>query len=385
MRLHEPDPAVEAELAALDAALRGEAVEPEHADLAALVEDVRAQRPPMNPAFAARLEERVASSFGEDEPAPERPARRWQAWRPALALAVVTCVAAVVVLPAVLVGEDEKLTVSEAPSAVEEGVAETDRLSQGESRERLEENPQDLAGEPLPAPGAPDRAVERITGLTLTAPDAEVQTITNGAIAVADRVEGFVETSTVDVGEGRATADLTLRVPVDRADDALAALSRLADVRERTQQTTDLTESLGSTQERLEDARATRDGLRNALEDADSAEEVTDLRERLEKARARVRTLGGELASFEERTSLATIDVEVRGTGGPPATQDADDGAWTLGDALDDALDVLRVAAGVAIVALAAAVPLAVVLGLAVLTIGLVRRRARERALDAAA
>ncbi|MDQ3093410.1 MAG: DUF4349 domain-containing protein [Actinomycetota bacterium] len=192
-------------------------MEPEHADLAALVEDVRAQRPPMNPAFAARLEERVASSFGEDEPAPERPARRWQAWRPALALAVVTCVAAVVVLPAVLVGEDEKLTVSEAPSAVEEGVAETDRLSQGESRERLEENPQDLAGESLPAPGAPDRAVERITGLTLTAPDAEVQSIANGAIA---RVEGFVETSTVDVGEGRATADLTLRVPADRGDDA---------------------------------------------------------------------------------------------------------------------------------------------------------------------
>lgn len=385
MRLHEPNPAVEAELAALDAALRGEAVEPEHADLAALVEDVRAQRPPMNPAFAARLEERVASSFGEDEPAPERPARRWQAWRPALALAVVTCVAAVVVLPAVLVGEDEKLTVSEAPSAVEEGVAETDRLSQGESRERLEENPQDLAGESLPAPGAPGRAVERITGLTLTGPDAEVQTITNGAIAVADRVEGFVETSTVDVGEGRATADLTLRVPVDRADDALAALSRLTDVRERTQQTTDLTESLDSTQERLEDARATRDGLRNALEDADSAEEVNDLRERLEEARARVRTLGGELASFEERTSLATIDVEVRGTGGPPATQDADDGAWTLGDALDDALDVLRVAAGVAIVALAAAVPLAVMLGLAVVTVGLARRRVRERALDAAA
>jgi len=98
-----------------------------------------------------------------------------------------------------------------------------------------------------------------------------------------------------------------------------------------------------------------------------------------------VRTLGGELASFEERTSLATLDVEVRGTGGPPATQDADDGAWTLGDALDDALDVLRVAAGVAIVALAAAVPLAVMLGLAVVTVGLARRRVRERALDAAA
>ena len=386
MRLHEPDPAVEAELAALDAALRGEAVEPDHADLAALVADVREQRPALDPAFAARLEERVASGFVEDGPARERPARRWRAWRPALALAVVTCVAAVVVLPTVLVGEDEERTVSEVPGGLAEGGgAEEGGAAADPSRAIDEEAGPSPSDDSLPAPGAPGRAVERITGLTLTGPDAEVQTITNGAIAVADRVEGFVETSTVDVGEGRATADLTLRVPVDRADDALAALSRLADVRERTQQTTDLTESLDSTGERLEDARATRDGLRNALEDADSSDEVTDLRERLEEARDQVRTLGGDLASLEERTSLATINVEVRGTGGPPATQDDDGGAWTPGDALDDALDVLRVAAGVAIVALAAAVPLAVVLGLAVLAVGLTRRRVRERALDAAA
>ncbi|MCP9488758.1 MAG: DUF4349 domain-containing protein [Solirubrobacteraceae bacterium MAG38_C4-C5] len=381
MRQHEPDPAVEA---ALDAALRGDAVEPDHADLAALVAHVRAQRPAMDPAFAAALEERVASGFAADEPAPQLPARRWRAWRPAVAVAVAASLAAVVVLPTVL-GEDDELTVSEAPSAMEEGGGQAGGGGEEPSRAENQADVQSSSDDALPAPDAPGRAVERITGLTLTGPDATVQSIANEAIAVADRVEGFVETSTVDVGEGRATADLTLRVPTDRADDALAALSRLADVRERTQQTTDLTESLDSTQERLEDARATRDGLRNALEEASSAEEVTDLRERLEEARARVRTLGGERAGLRERTSLATIDVEVRGTGGPPATQDDEGGAWTPGDALDDALDVLRVAAGVAIVALAAAVPLAVVLGLAVLTVGLFRRRVRERALDAAA
>ncbi|MDQ3768686.1 MAG: DUF4349 domain-containing protein [Actinomycetota bacterium] len=379
MRLHDPDPAVERELAALDAALRGDALEPEHADLAALVDDVRTQRPAMDPAFAARLEERVAGGFVEAQPTPQRPPRPRRAWRPALALVIVGSLAAVVVLPNMLGGEDAERTLSQAPGAAEQGA----RPAQ-ENQALPEREAEDLSAAPLPAPGAPGRAVERTTGLTLTGPDTEVQSITNGVIAVADRVEGYVETSIVDVGEGRATADLTLRVPVDRADDALAALSRLGDVRERTQQTTDLTDSLDSTRERLEDARATREGLRNALEEADTAKEITDLRERLEEARARVRALGGELASLEERTSLATIDVGVRGNGGPPADEE-DGGAWTPGDALGDALDVLRVAAGVAIVALAAAVPLGAVLGLAFMAVRLARRRARERALGPAA
>lgn len=380
MRTHEPDPAVLEELAALDAGLRGEPVAPEHADLAALAREVRAGRPRIDPGFAALLEERVAAGFAEDGGGVPRgtTSRLRRAWRPAAALLAVA-LAAVVVLPAVLGGEDEQTAV-DTPQAARPGSPE-----QGAGAQLLQDGgagrATDGAAE-LAVPEAPGRAVERITGLTLAVPDAEVQDTADGAIAVADRVEGFVETSTVDVGPGRATASLTLRVPDDRVDDALAALSRLGDVRERTQQTTDLTESLDSTQERLDDARATRDGLRNALRDAETAREVTDLRERLEEARSRVRRLGGELAGLRERTSLATIDVAVQGTGGSPS-EGEDGGAWTPGDALGDALDVLRVTAGVAIVALAAAVPAVILLGLAALLVVATRRRVRERALDA--
>ena len=59
MRRHEPtlDPAVAAELEALEAALAGDpAAEPE---LAALVRDVRAEAPTMAPDFRARLDGRV--------------------------------------------------------------------------------------------------------------------------------------------------------------------------------------------------------------------------------------------------------------------------------------------------------------------------------------
>ena len=63
MRRREPtlDPAVAAELEALEAALAGDpAAEPE---LAALVRDVRAETPAMEQSFRARLDQRVERGF----------------------------------------------------------------------------------------------------------------------------------------------------------------------------------------------------------------------------------------------------------------------------------------------------------------------------------
>ena len=59
-----------------------------------------------------------------------------------------------------------------------------------------------------------------------------------------------------------------------------------------------------------------------------------------------------------------------------------DDGAWTPGDAARDALRVLEVAAGVALVVLALAVPLALLAALAMVSARWATRRRRERALD---
>ena len=57
------DPAVAAELEALEAALAGDpAAEPE---LVALVRDVRAQAPTMDPGFRARLDDRVERGFAK--------------------------------------------------------------------------------------------------------------------------------------------------------------------------------------------------------------------------------------------------------------------------------------------------------------------------------
>ena len=64
---------------------------------------------------------------------------------------------------------------------------------------------------------------------------------------------------------------------------------------------------------------------------------------------------------------------------------DEDGGAWTPGDAFDDALRVLEVAAGVAVIAAAIAAPAALIAWLLGWPArrGVTRRR-RERALDMA-
>ena len=68
----------------------------------------------------------------------------------------------------------------------------------------------------------------------------------------------------------------------------------------------------------------------------------------------------------------------------PRAGSDDDGGAWTPGDAFDDALRVLEVVAGVARHRVAVLLPFALVWLLAWLGRRTVVRRRRERALDMA-
>ncbi len=82
-----------------------------------------------------------------------------------------------------------------------------------------------------------------------------------------------------------------------------------------------------------------------------------------------------ELESIARRARFARVSVTVEGDGG------TDDG-WSLGDAADDALDVLRTVAGVALVSLAVLLPLLVIGAIAWIVARGAARRRRERALD---
>jgi hypothetical protein len=353
------DPAVAAELQALEAALAGDpAAEPE---LAALVRDVRAQAPVMEPGFRARLDERVESGFAK----PPRERRR-RTLVPALGVA--GCVLAAIVAVALTggggSGSDQASTSGGA--AVE---SQSDAAKSGS------------AGAAAPSvAGAPStRRVERTTRLELTTTD--VQGAADGVVRATQASGGYVQSSQVASGDGNGSAAFVLRVPTSRLDDAVARLSKLGHVRSLQQSAQDITGAYDSAAARLAEAKAERRALLRALAKASTTEEISSLRARIADNRREIQRYQAQFNAVRNRANYATVAVDV--TGRPHKSQPAPGGgSWTPGDAARDAVRVLEVSAGVALVGLAVLVPLALLGAAGGLAAGAYRRRRREVALQ---
>jgi len=123
--------------------------------------------------------------------------------------------------------------------------------------------------------------------------------------------------------------------------------------------------------------------LRNRLAHASTDEQTASLRGRLARAEQRLRSRERQVAQLSRQTSYATLEVNIRGNRRSGAAA-APAGRWTPGDAVHDAGRVLEVVAGVAVIAAAVALPIAL---LALVAVGLERlltKRRRERALEMA-
>jgi len=405
------------ELDALDRALSGEPVDPALRELEELVRAVRATAPEMSPGFAARLEEEVRTGFPTStEPPPLRErrvfaGRRWMLLPAAGSLAAVL-VALVIVLGADRSQEirsfsaDEKAIPAQAEEAGPAAGTATDSAGgaggAGASADR--------AAAPSPSPPPPPsarssappvgqaqpadpstaaitparkRQVERNAVLALRVPENRFERTTDAVIATVSRFDGIVAGSQIgasDFAGGEASFDL--RIPTERLDRALAALSRLGHVTERNQSLQDITASFTSVQERLTDARAERRGLLRALGRATTQNQVASIKAQLRTVSSRISGLKGELSSLRRRADLSRVDLTVRG--GAASDEGGGGGTWTPGDAAGDALRVIELLAGVTLVALAVLGPLGLITAAVVLVVRGGRRRRRESALDPA-
>ena len=107
--------------------------------------------------------------------------------------------------------------------------------------------------------------------------------------------------------------------------------------------------------------------------------ETESIRARLEIVSREIAAARRVLRRVNNEANFADVSVAL-----VPRAGDVDEGAWTPGDAFDDALRVLEVAAGVALLATAVLLPFAFLWLLAWLGRRAVVRRRRERALDMA-
>jgi hypothetical protein len=409
MRLRDEDtldPQVEREIAAIDAALAGRAVDPDLADLADLAAALAEMRATPEAEFAAELDARAAAGFDGGASLPARLFERFRSGprsRQLLPVAA-SALAAIVVATAVVSidggGGGEEPTTLLAPggegssgAAAAEGAAPAPERrveelrakgtvpSAAAARGALLDRIQRPPIGPF-ASGERRRFVERSAQITLGTEPERVQDIAEDVLGVVARYEGIVLSSSVSQGgEGEAGAGFDLLIPSRSLDEALADLSTIAELRSREESTLDITAPTVTVQERLQDARAEVEGLLKQLADADTDEERAAVKAQLAFQRQRVAGLRATRNALERRANLARVSLAIV-TGDDDVLGSGDDDQWTIGDAFDDAGRILGVAAGVTLIALAVLAPIALLFALALIGRRAWVRAGRERALE---
>ena len=376
-------------------------IEREFADL---VEILREDRAEIRPHFARELDSKVAAGFPRES--------RWRRLftaNPMLVpgVAASTLLALVVSVAMLSGGDGMDGDMGESSSGANHGVEssgsaaqvtedttgaggqdESAQPNQYSAKARRAPKPQPATASPPVAGGGSPRSDNRqgriqetSASLVLGAKPGGIQSVADEVVAVTDRHRGFVMSSSVDVVDGGGGAAFQLRVPSERLKAALADLSKIADVRERREAAQDITREFVSARSRLADARADRKGLLRRLARAATDFERESLKLQLRDVGNRIAAAKTDLARVSNRANYSNISVNI--VGDPAAGAEEDDGTWSPGDAANDALRVLEVAAGVLLIALAVGLPLALLAGLALILARLTQRRRRERLLDA--
>ena len=418
-RTGEPDPQAERELEAIDRTLAGQSVDPDLAGWAELAEMLSEERPELDPDsdWASELDERVEQRF------PRRPgegprgvAALW-AWidnampqrlSPAVAGFAVLAVVAVVATVTLSTGDDESgdsgsvrsldgglssldresveqmptTTDDSAPAVPEAGgaaaptdIPDVDNADLGEAL-----NEAGGAQDPI-APGTDNRRVDRDVTMTLATPPDDVNATSDEAIAITRELDGIVATSNVSTGGNDALAVLELVIPSRNLDTAVDRLTDLGDVRSLVEASEDITRPFVTAQDELEDARAEREQLIEALGNAATDEEAEAIRLQIADVRKEISQLEAAFDKISRRAQLSDVSLTIKGDKDASAKGD-EDGDTSLGDYVDDAEEVLKDIAGILLSSAAIMVPLGLIAALIWLATTRARRRRRERTLD---
>ncbi|MCW3069401.1 MAG: protein kinase [Solirubrobacterales bacterium] len=391
---HEMTEEARQELAAVDAAISGEAANGEHAPLQELVRALRGVRPQPSGEFLAALDARAARGFrragqehardssrggtaraGVARGATQKPRRRALLALPALGLAVA------VVLLAILLpgtgGPGPQPRATNAPSKAVFGAAQAGPAV-APDRAALQPAPAPTAGPS--APGEQARQVERTSTLDVGVAPGNVQATAQRVFTLVNAFSGYVRQSNVNSGpSGQGGATFDVRLPSSNLAAAIASLSHLGHVRSENDTTNDVTEQVSSLQRSVGDQRAQRASLLRQLSQANDPQRAAALKAELNAVEARISQREGQLRALRTRVDYTRLALAVT----PEVTAGASTGDLTPSAAAHDAGKILSAALAVLVIAAAAVLPIAAVAIAGWSAVSLTRRRLREQALDA--
>jgi hypothetical protein len=137
------------------------------------------------------------------------------------------------------------------------------------------------------------------------------------AVDVAEEQGGFV----ADSRSRERSGSLTLRVPAERFDETLRALRALGTVEVESVHGEDVTADYVDLHANLEIARARREVLLGLMADAVTIEQTIRVQNALDETQLRIERFQGQLRLLDDRTSLATIGLQLREQGVEPTPE----------------------------------------------------------------
>ncbi len=396
------DPEVAATLDAIDATLAGEPVDGRYADVAEIALLLASEKPQIPPSFAQSLDQKVGRRFASV--ASERPRRRRHRRRSGIwhGVGALTAAAALFVAIAVVAGgrHGASSASSSSTAAATAATPAPQRLSaappaSGSAKAAHSSPAFGTAGSvngsasaasipPSVQPPTSGRKVVQSAQLSLAAAPNQVDNVAQEVYNVIGQENGVVNSSTVtQTGGIGGYANFQLSVPSSALGDTMSRLSALnsAQVVSRTDASQDITGQVGGAGRALADSRALRTSLLKQLAVATTTEEIDSLKAQIRDAEASISSDQATLNRLNHQVDYSQLQVTVNARAVPaPASHGG--GGFTLGNAARDAGRVLMVAAGVALIALAALTPIALVVALAWWVGSTLKRRRRDQALD---
>jgi hypothetical protein len=228
----------------------------------------------------------------------------------------------------------------------------------------------DEPGSVSAGPGSvPDLSkIVRTANLSVVVPSGSFGKAFADASRVSDEVGGYVETSNTRDRSG----SITMRIPSDRLGEALDRLRALGHVEAQTIAGKDVTADYIDLAARLHIAKARRLVLLRLMRKANTIEQTIRVQNALDDTQQQIEDLQGGINVLEDRTSFATIQLELREEGVQPAThveRPSIPGAWER--AIAGFIGVIVAV----IVGLGYVIPVALLAGVAWLVVARVRRR----------
>jgi type IV secretory pathway TrbD component len=159
--------------------------------------------------------------------------------------------------------------------------------------------------------------IEKTASLSLTVPRGTFPTAFARAETVAASFGGFVASSSSG-GTKDHSGELTIRVPAERFDDALAALRPLGRVDAQTIAGKDVTAQYVDLNARLATWKAQEAALIRLMAKAASVDDTLRVQTQLQRVQLTIEELQGQIRLLNDQTANATITVALAEAGATP-------------------------------------------------------------------